>query len=158
MADDELSKYKAKQASAWLNGVLAKRRRAEALYSRAKALRDGLDGLRGAGVGERVSGGGFRDDGMAERVAELQEAVNDYCAALMEAMDAQDEAHEALFAVSDGAVPLMVYHYIMGMKWADAAKTAGMEYSSAMHANRRALAKVYEFMPHRFRDPLPPAV
>lgn len=158
MADDELTKYKAKQASAWLNEVLAQHRRVDALKERAESMRAGLDGLRSPGVQVRVSGGGCSDDRMAEGIAKLQEAINDYCTELLALMDMQDEARSALYSMDDNATPLMVYHYILGKKWHDAAKMAGLEYTSAMHANRRALAKLYDLMPHRYRDPLHPAI
>lgn len=53
---------------------------------------------------------------------------------------------------------LVRYYLLCAPSWDAVAKAEGYSRNGAHTAVKRVLASVFDRMPHRFRDPLPPAL
>lgn len=127
----------------------------EAARLREEAER--ADGLEAAGFERGVRRPS--DDAVAEAVSRVDAAAADYCAALAEAVELEKEAHDALFSVDDLAAMMLVRYYLLcAPSWDAVAKAEGYSRNGVHTAVKRVLASVFDRMPHRFRDPLPPAL
>ena len=155
----ELDRWKSQQARAWLNKVRASVLRVDSALERLKEARAAADGLHAASCehkrGSVTDGSGAMTKAM-ERVAK---AEDDACEAANEYVDLQRAVTPVLLGLEDSAGVALFRYYALGAKdWREVCFKTGFKYDGIMHAVRRALPMVYDAMPHRFRDPLPPAM
>ena len=154
---DEFEKWKADQAKRWLAEVRGSCLMANAARALLEDAKGRADGLKAAGF-EPVRSS--RSDGaIAAALVRLHDAADAYAEALDGLMSMQREAYEALSRMSDARESsCLVLYFLLGRGWADVAKEMSYSIDSVMQFRRKGLASAYEVMPHRFRDPLPPAL
>lgn len=156
---DELAKWRAAQADAWLSDVLRMQKRAERLKIAAMEARDAMDGVRSLSAGScsraRTSG----DSVMAELVARAKRAGDDYAMAVADSSSCYDEVSRALDAMDEqvGALALAL-HYLSLKPWREVAREVGYSYDGMMTLRRRALAELWEHMPKDRRADVPTAL
>lgn len=158
MQDGELERWKRAQAKRWLSEVRESKLRAEVARRMADELREMADGVRAAGF-EAGRACGIADR-TADAVARVQEATDALCAETARFIGLEEEARRAIGSLSPrpGGLVVLEYRYLMAKSWDEVCELSHYSRDGAMHAHQRALLAAYEVMPHRFRDPLPPAL
>ncbi|MDM8289302.1 hypothetical protein QUW41_08290 [Slackia piriformis] len=154
---EEIEKWKADQAKGWLAEVRGSCLRANTAKALLEDARGRADGLKAAGFGPVRSS---RSDGaIAAALARLHDAADAYAEALEGFLGVQREAYEALSRMPDARESeCLTLYYLLGRDWSGVAKAMSYSMDSVMQFRRKGLASAYDVMPHRFRDPLPPAL
>lgn len=154
---NEFEKWKADLAKGWLAKVRGSYLRANAAKVLLEDAKSRADGLKAAGFGPVRSS--RSDDAIAAALARLHDAADAYAEVLDGLVGMQREAYEALSRMPDARESsCLVLYFLLGRGWADVAKEMSYSIDSVMQFRRKGLVSAYEVMPHRFRDPLPPAL
>lgn len=155
----EVDRWKSRQARAWLDEVRASVLRTDAALDRLKEARAAADGLHAASCERRRGSATDGSEAMMKAMERVAKAEADACEAVNEYVDLQRDATRVLLGLEDSAGVALFRYYALGAKdWREVCRKTGFKYDGVMHAARRCMPLVYDAMPHRYRDPLPPAL
>lgn len=156
---DDVAKWRAAQADAWLSEVLRRQKRAQRLKLAAMEAKDAMDGVRALSVGAGSRSRSAGDGVMADLIARAGKAGDAYARAAADSASVYDEATRALDAMDEqvGALALAL-HYLSLKPWREVAREVGYSYDGIMCLRRRALAELCEHMPKEVRDDVPAAL
>lgn len=153
----ELERWKTEQAAQWLEAVKRSANREEAANALMERAKSRVDGIQAAGFARGRSNPS--DDAIANALSRLQEAVLAYSAEAVECLEFQREARDALNRLEDAReAECLTLYYLCGKRWSDVAKAMSYSMDTVMALRRSGLLHAYDVMPHRYRDPLPPAL
>lgn len=157
--DEELERYRAEQAHAYLEQIRRMGRTCAALQDLvddARARAEGVTGIDYAAVRVTKS---LDPDRMADLVEQIREGISDYIAALAEYEGERMRANAAIMSMPDyTSARILRLRYLCGWQWEKICVDMAYSYDWMMKLRRRALAEFYEYMPHDRRDALVPAV
>lgn len=122
---------------------------------RQKALLQPLGVKYSDSVSQNVSG-----DSMENGVIKLQEMIAEYTTELLEYVEQQRIAHEAVGELSKPErTKALTCHYLQGLTWEETCVKMSFSWHGMMKLRKKALIELYDHMPERWRrDPIPNAL
>ena len=157
--DEELQRYRADQAHAYLERVRDLGEDCaglKLLADDAVARAGGLRGIDYSAIRVQVSP---TDDGMVDAIETIRASIASYVTALAEFEGMRAEASRAIAAMGDAAERrALTMRYLLGREWTDVRDALGYRtMGGVMKLRRRALLSFYDAMPANERDELPTA-
>lgn len=99
-------------------------------------------------------------DAMEDGVIKLQEMIGEYCTELVEYVEQQKAAHEALAKLSKPErTEALTHHYLQGITWEETCVKMDYTWHGMMKLRKKALIELYDHMPEEWRrDAIPNAL
>lgn len=156
----EYERYCIEQAEAWLSKVRKAAQCAKRLEEQAEAQYAAADNLKGIDYSEVRVQTSPTPDAIPNAVARIIEVGSKLAEISESAKRYVREAADTIAAIDDvsEAACLRLYYVDALPAWGDVQARLGIKsYDGLMRLRRRALVHVYDAMPYRERDAMPPA-
>lgn len=150
---DEIDRYRYQLAKGYLDWVKDQAEVVESIKEARDKKRELMDGLRGHGEGETVSG--TKDP---HRLEDAVIAADDLDKAFADEIKAHSIettlAVRAIVNLKDGKhMKLLLDRYVSCKPWKVIERDMHFEHSWVMEMHRRAVVELYEFIPERWKTP-----
>lgn len=156
---EEFEKYRADQASRWLEHVMASGAKVRSLQAEIDEQREIAAGVSSPAVDGMPRARAATADALPDAVARIESLIAEYCAELAAYVDEQREAHRALSAMPNAAhAEALKRRYLLCRPWPQVSEEMGYTKDGMMKMRRRALCEAYDVMPANWRDPRHPAI
>ena len=157
--DEELARYRADQAHAYLERIRRLGEGCAAMKSMVDDARERADGIRGIDYSAIRVQTSPTDDRMAKAMDEIRERIRDYVTVLAEYESERKQANDALLRMDDFTeATALRLRYILGWQWERICTEMHYTWDGMMSLRRRALSDYYDVMPISQRDPMHPAI
>lgn len=151
---NDIERYKADQASRWLDGVRSIHVRTRTLMREIDAQRSMMDGIKAVSYdssGTRCAS----DDAIPNAIASMSRMVSKLCAEVDSLVAEQAAAHDVLSRLDDQEMcEILTMYYINGETWESIRTAMCCSYASIMRKRNAALVSVYDAMDPEMRDPI----
>ena len=156
--DEELQRYRADQAHAYLERIRRLGEGCAGMQALVDDARDRASGVRGIDYSRDRVQTSPTDDAMVNAVDEIRSRIRDYVAVLAEYEAERKRANDALTGMEDYTeAKALRLRYLLGRDWEQVCVEMHYSYDGMMKLRRRALASYWEVMPACERDPMPMA-
>lgn len=156
---EDWDQYRRAQAESWLRAVSALEPRVKAIVSEIAAQRmlaEGVRAVRYDGMPKPPTSAG---DALENAVERIEELVGELEAEMAAYKELYREAYSAVLRLDSGPkIDAVYYRCLRRMTWRETAREMGYSETQAREICSRALVDLYELMPARMRDPIPPAL
>lgn len=157
--DEEYRAYTVGQAKRYMQHIRSLNHSVRMLRSEIDELRDMAGGLSGIDYARPQVRTSPSADAVPNAVIRIDSLASELEAELSDYIAEKERAHRALAEVDGLYAELLAYRYLEGKSWADVADALGY---SEVHARTvlhdDALAALYPYLPHGWRDPVYPAI
>ena len=151
---DEYGRYRAQQAARYMEHIRSLGSRIRMLQSEVDAQRELMESVRGIDYAGMGGSGSPTADAIPDAVIRLQGLVSDYCTELAGYMGERKAAHEALCRLArPEQAEALAAHYLRGESWEEVCVSMHYTWQGMMSLRGRALAALWDEMPHEWRDP-----
>lgn len=159
LLDEELTRYRADQAHAYLERIRRMGEDCAGLRQMVDDARDRASGLKGIDYSAvRVSSSSDGDQ-MVNAVEFIRAAICDYVETLRAYEGERHRAADALDDMDDATeAKALRLRYLLGWEWEAVCVDMHYSWQGMMSLRRRALASYWEVMPHEWRDPMQSAI
>lgn len=157
--DDELVRYRAEQAHAYLERIRRLGEDCAALQAEVDDARERASGLTGIDYSRDLVSAMPNDEAFVNAVEAIRSAVADYVAKLAEHTDERHRASMAVMRMEDATeARALRLRYLLDMDWEAICVQMHYSYDGMMKLRRRALCSYYDVMPVSERDPMQAAI
>ena len=157
--DDEMIRYRADQAHAYLERIRQAGEDCAGLQAQIEDAYSRASGVRGIDYSEVRVKVSPTADAIPDAVGRIVDKVREYAADLAAYEDDRHAAHRALSLMDNQAdAKALRLRYLLNWKWERICGEMDYSWDGMMTLRKRALASYYEVMPPAGRDPMHPAV
>lgn len=163
--DEEYRRYTVEQAKRYMQHIRSLNHTVRMLESEIDELRDLAGGLSGIDYATPQVASSPSADAVPNAVIRIESLTAELEAELSDYIAEKERAHRALAEVDGFYAALLTYRYCEGRPWADVTELLSVERSKPysqkyveQELRDAALAALYPYIPHGWRDPVHPAI
>jgi len=157
--DEDYRSYIVEKSKRYMQHIRSLNHSVRMLEAEMDELRDMAAGLHGIDYSKPYVKSSPSTDAIPNALARIESIMAEYEAELGEFLDEQHTAHVALRNVDAVYAELLSFRYVQGMPWADvAARMHHAEDYVRKELHDDALAALYPYIPHGWRDPIHRAI
>lgn len=157
--DEELIRYRADQAHAYLERVRRLGDGCAAMKQLVDDARERADGVKGVDLSAIYVQTSPTGDRMVDAVEEIRTRIREYATALAEYESERKQANDSLLMmVNFTEATALRLRYLLGWRWERICTEMHYTWDGMMSLRRRALSDYYDVMPISQRDPMHPAI
>lgn len=151
----EYERYRASQVASWLRHISSLDAKIRNLASEIAARRMMAEGVSAIAYDGMPKGSGAAGDALANAVAKIEELNAELVSELESYRREVREATDALMSLDDPLEYGCVYlRHIKRMRWRDVARDVGYSEQHVREVCQAALSRLWDRMPHEWRDPM----
>lgn len=157
--DEEYRRYTVDKSKRYMQHIRSLNHSVRMLEAEMDELRDMAAGLHGIDYAKPFVKSSQNADAIPNALARIESIMDEYESELGEFLDEQQAAHAALKEIDAVYAELLSFRYVQGMPWADVSER--MKYSEEYvkrELHEDALAALYPYIPHGWRDPIHRAI